>query len=117
MNIGKTMLLLFVVFSVLYAQGSSSADIKEGLERLQETTKATLLVVVFIEGIIGIVLLGAAALIYFKKIKGAEKKETLWLIAAAILALVGVFFLLGAVFGAVSYFTMPLVTESLVGPY
>ena len=110
----KKLLILLLFGTVLFA-ASDTSTIKNALNNLEETSKSVLLVTSLVEGVISVVFLGLAGFIYLKKLKGKEKKEMLWIAAAAILGLIGAMFLLGTVLGIVAYLTIPTMTQTVFG--
>ena len=108
-------MLLLIMFAILFAQNPESENIRNALKDLEETNRSMLLIGILIQGIISIVFLSGAALIYLKKIKKSEKKDMLWLAAAVVLGLIGLFFLLGTIFGVLSYLATPVIIKSITG--
>lgn len=109
----KRLLLFFVLMSaMLFAQ---SSNLKGALQNLEDTARTMLLMSIVVEGIIAVVFLGIAALIYLKKLKGVEKKGTAWLLAAVLLGLIGALFALGAIVGLITYLTTPVLVNGLIG--
>ena len=111
-NLLITLLLVASVFAQDYNSGSSG-NIKGALENLTQTAKQTMLFSVIIELVIGVVLLAGAILVYFKKLRNPEKKETAWLIGALALGLIGFLFLIGGIIGLFIYFTAPVIVNEL----
>jgi len=105
--------ILLLMFGLLaFAQGQQ--NIRSALGQLEETSRTMMLVSMVLEGVGALIFLGAAAVVYFKKLKGKEKKETLWLAAAIILGLLGLGLLAGAVMALLIYLTAPAMTQSLL---
>jgi uncharacterized membrane protein YhaH (DUF805 family) len=111
----KKILLLLVLAGTLLAQTAGTSSIRSALGELVDASRTVLLVSIAVEAVLALVFLGGAALIYFRKLKGAGKKETLWLLTAVILALIGAMSLLGVVFGIVGYLAPPAILKTMTG--
>jgi len=104
-NVTGFLICMLMLASALFAQNYGAADIRGELQYMEDMTRTVLLVSIAIEGVIGVVFLGITAFIYFKKLRGVEKKNTAWLLAAVLLGLVGALFALGAMIGIITYLT------------
>ncbi len=102
-----------MLISILFAQDRIRTNLQDSIQDLEDSARTPLLVSIMIEGIVALVLLGSAALIYFKKIKGAQGKNTLWVVLALILGGMGILFLLGTIFGIISYLAAPAIVDTL----
>jgi hypothetical protein len=111
------LLALVVMGSVLFAQSSGSSNIQSALQNMQDTSASFLMVSIVIQFVVAAVLLGTAIIIYLKKLKGVAKKETLWLVAAVVLGLVGLLCALGAVLSLLMTFYLTPVLVQRTGPY
>ena len=112
----KSVLILLALIAIgpaLFAQSSGSSNIQSALQDMEDTSRSFLLISIVIESVIAAVFLGAAGIIYLKKLKGVEKKETLWLVAAAISGLIGVFFAIGALLGLLMYLATPVLIKEI----
>lgn len=112
----KRMLFLVAMMAVVLAAPASTSSISAALQQMEDQSRTFLLVTSVVEGVIALAGLGGAAFIYFRKVKGAQKKEALWLAGAAILGLVGLLFLAGCVLGLLMYLSTPVLVKSMLAP-
>jgi hypothetical protein len=106
----KAILLLLILTAFTFAESS----VREALGELEEASKTALLVGSLFQFVLAVIFLGATVFVFLKKLKGVEKKETLWILLALVLGGIGLILLIGAVLGIISYFLLPTMTESLL---
>lgn len=111
----KKLILLLLIVPLLFAKTANQESIKEALGELEDTTTTFMAVTTFLTLGIGIVLLILGGVVYFLKLKGKEKKETLWLAVAGILAVFGVIILLMGILSLITYLATPVMVDSMMG--
>ena len=105
----KALLMLLILTAFAFA----GASVKEALQDLEEASKTALLIGSLVQFVIAAVFLGGAAFLFLKKLKGVEKKETLWILIVLILGIIGVFLLMGAIMGFITYLFVPSMVEAM----
>jgi hypothetical protein len=108
------LLLSLLVVCTAFAAPQQS-NIKGALNQLEETSRSFLVFTTIALLGVGALLAGIGAAIYFMKLKGVQKKETLWVVLAFLSGGLGLLSLLGGVLGLVMYLFMPTLIQGLVG--
>ena len=104
----KALLMLLILAAFTFA-----GSMREAMQELEEASKTALLIGSLVQFVIAALFLGGAAFLFLKKLKGVEKKETLWILIVLALGIIGVFLLMGAIMGFVTYLLVPSITQSM----